>query len=59
MRSSIRSWKRGCSVAVPGGTIAALDIGTQAMRVSCAALRTRFLPVLRQVARDLGAIGLT
>lgn len=50
------------SIAVPvmgrGGVIAALNIGTQAMRVSLPDLRTRFLPALRRVARELGAMGL-
>ena len=50
------------SMAVPvmgrGGVIAALNIGTQAMRVSLPELRIRFLPVLRRVARDIGAMGL-
>jgi IclR family pca regulon transcriptional regulator len=50
------------SVAVPvigrGGVVAALNIGTQAARVPEAVLRTRHLPALRRVARDLGAMGL-
>ena len=50
------------SIAVPvmgqSGVIAALNIGTQATRVSLPELRTRFLPALRRVARDLGAMGL-
>lgn len=50
------------SIAVPvvgrGGMIAALNIGTQAMRVSLPEMRTRFLPVLRQVAQELGAMAL-
>lgn len=48
------------SIAVPvrnrsGVTIAALNIGTQAARVSMADLRARLLPALRRVARDIGA----
>ena len=46
------------SVAVPvrdrkGHVIAALNIGTQAARVTAAVLRSRMLPALRSVARDI------
>lgn len=48
------------SIAVPvigaGGVIAAVNIGTQATRVSLADLRSRYLPALRKVARELGAM---
>jgi IclR family transcriptional regulator, pca regulon regulatory protein len=48
------------SIAVPvlraGRVIAALNIGTQAARVSVTQLRTTYLPALRKVARDIGAI---
>lgn len=48
------------SVAVPvivgGRVIAAINIGTQAERVSVVELRARFLPALRRVARDLAAM---
>ncbi|MCY1166250.1 IclR family pca regulon transcriptional regulator [Sphingomonas sp. BE270] len=43
-------------VAGPGGVIAAVNIGTQAARVSVVDLRTRYLPSLRKVAADLRAI---
>ena len=50
------------SIAVPvtgrSGIIAALNIGTQATRVTLPELRTRYLPALRRVARDLGSAGL-
>lgn len=49
------------SISVPvlgrGGPIAALNIGTQAARVSVSDLRTRYLPALRRVAQELSAIG--
>jgi IclR family pca regulon transcriptional regulator len=49
------------SIAVPvigpRGVVGALNIGTQAARVPLPELRTRYLPALRAVARDLGAIG--
>ena len=46
------------SVAVPvrdrrGHVIAALNIGTQAARVTAADLRSRLLPALQSVARDI------
>ncbi|MFT4053389.1 MAG: IclR family transcriptional regulator C-terminal domain-containing protein [Novosphingobium sp.] len=48
------------SVAVPvivdGRVIAAVNIGTQADRVSMADLHSRYLPALRRVARDLAAL---
>lgn len=48
------------SIAVPvivdGRVIAAVNIGTQADRVSMADLRSRYLPALRRVARDLAAL---
>jgi IclR family pca regulon transcriptional regulator len=48
------------SIAVPvlagGRVVAAVNIGTQAARVPLAELRTRFLPALRRVARDLGVM---
>ncbi|WP_260928256.1 IclR family transcriptional regulator C-terminal domain-containing protein [Novosphingobium sp. 9] len=48
------------SIAVPvivdGRVIAAVNIGTQADRVSLPDLRTRYLPALRRVARDLAAM---
>jgi IclR family transcriptional regulator, pca regulon regulatory protein len=50
------------SIAVPvmgrGGVVAAVNIGTQAARVPLAELRSRYLPSLRRVARDLSAMGL-
>jgi IclR family transcriptional regulator, pca regulon regulatory protein len=50
------------SVAVPvmsgGRVVAAVNIGTQAARVTMAELRSRFLPSLRRVARELSAMGL-
>lgn len=51
------------SIAVPvhglsGSVVAALNVGTQAARVSVAELRTRFLPALRKCARELTAMGL-
>lgn len=49
------------SIAVPvigpRGVTAAINIGTQAARVSMADLRLRYLPPLRRVARDLAAMG--
>lgn len=49
------------SIAVPvvrsGQVIAALNIGTQSTRVSLADLRSRFLPALSRVAKELGALG--
>jgi len=48
------------SIAVPvmvgGRVVAAVNIGTQAARVSPAELRTRYLPGLRRVARDLAML---
>lgn len=48
------------SVAVPvvvdGQIIAAVNIGTQANRVSKADLRSRYVPALKRVARDLAAM---
>ena len=48
------------SIAVPvtvqGRVIAAVNIGTQAERVSPVELRSRYLPALRRVARDLAAL---
>lgn len=50
------------SVAVPvigrTGEVAALNIGTQAARVPMPDLRSRYLPALRKIARELGAMGL-
>lgn len=49
------------SVAVPvfkrGRVVAALNIGTQAAQTPLAVLRTRYLPALQAVARELGMIG--
>jgi IclR family transcriptional regulator, pca regulon regulatory protein len=49
------------SIAVPvtrgGQVVAAVNIGTQAARVTMAELRARYLPPLRRVARELGAMG--
>lgn len=49
------------SIAVPvmgrGGVVAAVNIGTQAARVPITELRTRYLPALRRVAQELGAMG--
>lgn len=51
------------SIAVPvmsgGRVVAAVNIGTQAARISVAELRSRFLPPLRRVARELSAMGLS
>lgn len=51
------------SIAVPvmgvNGAIAAINIGTQAARISLPELRSRFLPPLLRVARELSAMGLT
>lgn len=48
------------SIAVPvivdGKIIAAVNIGTQAERVSLLDLRSRYLPALKRVARDLAAM---
>lgn len=48
------------SIAVPvvagGRVVAAVNIGTQAARVPLSELRTRFLPSLRRVARDLSVM---
>lgn len=48
------------SVAVPvmrgGSVIAALNIGTQVVRVSMAELHSRYLPVLRRTAQELEAL---
>jgi IclR family pca regulon transcriptional regulator len=41
---------------VDGRVIAAVNIGTQAHRVSLTDLRLRYLPALRRVARDLAAM---
>lgn len=51
------------SIAVPvramdGSVVAAINVGTQAARVSVAELRTRYLPSLRKCARELTATGL-
>lgn len=51
------------SIAVPvhglsGRVVAALNVGTQAARISEPELRTRYLPALRRCARDLTAMGL-
>ncbi|WP_206241310.1 IclR family transcriptional regulator domain-containing protein [Novosphingobium terrae] len=51
------------SVAVPvrgmsGRVVAAVNVGTQASRVSVVDLRTHFLPALRRCARELTATGL-
>ncbi|MFY9351935.1 MAG: IclR family transcriptional regulator C-terminal domain-containing protein [Sphingobium sp.] len=50
------------SIAVPvtsgGRVVAAVNVGAQATRVTLAELRTRFLPSLRRVARELSAMGL-
>nr|WP_281256469.1 IclR family transcriptional regulator C-terminal domain-containing protein [Novosphingobium guangzhouense] len=51
------------SVAVPvfgmtGRVVAAINVGTQASRVSLADLRTQYLPSLRRCARELTATGL-
>jgi IclR family transcriptional regulator, pca regulon regulatory protein len=49
------------SIAVPvmgpDGVVAAVNVGTQASRVTLAELRARFLPGLRRVARELSAMG--
>ncbi len=44
-------------VTGPRGVVAAINIGTQAARVTPTELRTRFLPPLRRVARELSAMG--
>ncbi|WCT74408.1 IclR family transcriptional regulator C-terminal domain-containing protein [Sphingomonas naphthae] len=50
------------SIAVPvlgrDGVMAAVNVGTQSASVSLAELRSRFLPPLRRVARELAAGGL-
>lgn len=51
------------SVAVPvfgmsGRVVAAVNVGTQASRVSVVNLRTQLLPALRRCARELSATGL-
>ena len=50
------------SIAVPvmsrGKVVAALNIGIQAERVTVTELRSRFLPALRRVARDMGTMAL-
>ncbi|WP_145203774.1 IclR family transcriptional regulator C-terminal domain-containing protein [Sphingobium sp. B2] len=50
------------SIAVPvigkGGVVAALNMGTQAARISAADLRTRCLPALRRGAQRLGMIAM-
>ena len=43
-------------VVGPGGVVAAVNIGTQAARITVAEMRTRFLPSLRRVARELGGM---
>jgi IclR family pca regulon transcriptional regulator len=45
-------------VTGPGGVVAAVNIGTQSARVSMTELRTRYLPALRRVSRDLSAMGI-
>ena len=51
---------RSVAVAVWGrsGVVAAVNIGTQAARVSLPDLRSRFLPSLRRIARNLEATGI-
>ena len=49
------------SIAVPvkglsGSTVAAVNVGTQAARVSTTELRTRYFPALKRCARDLTAM---
>lgn len=48
------------SIAVPvvidGRVIAAINVGVQADRISLPELRTRYLPALRRVARDLAVL---
>lgn len=49
------------SIAVPiqapdGKVVAALNVGVQAARVSVAEMESRFLPVLREAARELGLL---
>lgn len=48
------------SIAVPvlgrSGVIAALNIGSQASRIALPDLRTRYLPALQRVARDLAGL---
>lgn len=50
------------SIAVPvilaGRVIGAVNIGTQADRISMADLRSRYLPGLRRIAKEISAIGL-
>ncbi|HLZ79985.1 MAG TPA: IclR family transcriptional regulator C-terminal domain-containing protein [Sphingomonas sp.] len=50
------------SIAVPvigkSGVIAAMNIGTQAARVTLAELRSRYLPALKRTARELSALGI-
>jgi IclR family pca regulon transcriptional regulator len=50
------------SIAVPvmgiNGVIAAINVGTQAARISLPELRSRFLPPLLRVARELRAMGI-
>lgn len=50
------------SIAVPvfgpTGVVAAVNVGTQAARVSMAELRSRYLPGLRRVAKELSAMGI-
>ncbi len=50
------------SIAVPvigkSGVIAAMNIGTQAARVTLAELRSRYLPALKRAARELSASGI-
>lgn len=51
------------SIAVPvlsgGKVVAAVNIGTPAARVTTGEIRSRFLPALRRVARDLSVMGVT
>ena len=49
------------SIAVPieapdGRVVAALNVGVQAARISVAEMESRFLPVLRDGARELGLL---
>lgn len=51
------------SIAVPvldaqGGVVAAINVGTQAARVTLAELRARYLPPLRRAARELSSMSL-
>jgi IclR family pca regulon transcriptional regulator len=48
------------SIAVPvfgpAGIVAAANVGTQAARVSITEMRTQYLPALRRLSRELGAL---